>query len=264
MKRSLDNGMLLAVAVVAASCNASTGGELIEFDAFAAGPEAASGGEAYVFESPRGYTVTLRRAVLHVGAVYLNKSVQTSVGADTSCYLAGQYVAEVPGGFDVDVLEPTLQPFPVQGFATTDRAKTAEIWLSGGDIDAETDPTVVASVEGEATKDGETFPFDATITISESRVIPSTDPSQPGVNPICKQRIVTPIAVDLKPTDGGSLVVRIDPAGWFSNVEFDELELVDDDPPLYRFRDDSLDQPSRNLFNGLRANSGVYDVRWDE
>lgn len=247
-----------------ASCNGSTGGELVDFEAFAAGPEDAVAGEPYVFTTDRGFRVTLDKAVLHIGAVYLNQSVPTSVASDTSCYLAGLYVAEVPGGFDVDVLDPSPQPFPVPGFGTSERARTAEIWLSGGDIEAESDPTVIAQIEGTAEKDGETWAFDATITIGENRRLPAPDDAQPGSRPICKQRVITPISVDLAPVPEGSLLVRVNPAGWFANVSFDELEQVGTDPARYRFRDDSDDQPSRNLFNGLRANAGVYELGFSE
>ena len=257
MKRRVLASLVLALA----GCG-STGGELLEFEAYAAGPEGRTAGEPYTFVTDRGYEVTLTTAKLHIGAVYLNQSVPTSVSSDTSCYLAGQYVAEVAGGADVDLLDPGLQPLSARGFGTTERAKTAEIWLSGGDIDADVDPTVIARVEGVATRGAETFPFDATITIGENRALEPSDPAQPGARPICKQRIVSPIEIDLRPEAGGALVVRVDPAGWFDNVSFDELEQVDDSPPLYRFRDDSLDQPSRNLFNGLRANSGVYELEW--
>lgn len=245
------------------ACNGSTGGELVEFEAYAAGPEDAVQGEPYVFTTARGFRVTLERAMLHIGGVYLNQSVPTSVAADTSCYLAGLYVAEVTGGFDVDVLDPAPQAFPVAGFGTSERAKTAEIWLSGGELEAETDPTVIADLEGVAEKDGQTWPFEATITIGENRKLPA-DETQPGSRPICKQRVITPIAVDLAASDGGALLVRVDPRGWFANVSFDELEEVDSDPPRYRFRDDSEDQPSRNLFNGLRANAGVYQLTFSE
>lgn len=245
-------------------CRGSTGGDLVEIEAFAAGPASLEPGEPYVFETAHGYTVTLTKAVLHIGAVYLNKSVPTSVSSDTSCYLAGQYVAEVPGGLDVDVLDPKLQPFSVRGFGTTEEAKTAEVWLSGGDIEAASDPTIIASIEGSAERDGEVIPFEARITIGQNRAIAPTDPAQPGARPICKQRIVTPIQTDLVPSEEGALVVRVDPAGWFSNVDFADVEQVSEDPPLYRFRDDALDQPSRNLFNGLRANAGVYELSWQE
>jgi hypothetical protein len=248
-------------AALAAGCIGTTGGELVEFDAYAAGPADAVEGESRRFETGRGYQVEVTRATLHIGALYLNKSRPTSVASDTSCTLAGIYVAEVPGGLDVDVLSPALQKFPVRGFATTERAPTAEVWLTGGDINAQSDSTVIAAVAGTAEKDGATYPFEGSITISENRLVTPSDPAQPGAKPICKERVVTPILVDITPSAGGRLVVRVDPAGWFQNVDFERLE---ESGGVYRFRDDSEDQPSDNLYSGIRAASGVYDFAWED
>lgn len=257
--------LLLAPLLLAAlSCNGSTGGELFEFEARAAGAAAAVPGQAYVFDNDRGYTVTLTKATLHVGAVYLNRSVPTSVASDTSCILPGIYVAEVTAGLDIDALDPTPRPFPELGYATSDAAKTAELWLTGGDIDAPEDPTLIASVEGTAVGPGGAFPFVGSVTIGQNRQKPPLDPAQPGSKPICKQRVVTPIAVNLTPSAGGALLLRVDPAGWFGNVEFSELERIVDEPPLYAFRDDGEDQPSQNLYAGVRANAGVYTISWED
>jgi len=253
---------LLVLAI--AACTGSTGGEVTELEAFAAGPEGLEPGQPYVFENDHGFTVTLTKAIVHIGAVYMNETVPTSVASETSCYLPGLYVVEVPGGFDVDALDRELQPFPVPGFATTNRARTGELWLSGGDLEADNDSTLILDVEGEAERSGEVFPFEAQLTIGDNRKEPADDPAQPGARPICKQRVVTPLSVDITPSVGGRLVLRIEPAGWFSNVQFDRLEQVDASPPRYRFRDDSDDQPSRNLFNGLRASAGVYQLLWED
>jgi hypothetical protein len=248
----------LALVVVLTSCNGSTGGDLFEFDAYASGPEGAANG-TYTFVTDRGYEVTLTRATLHIGALYLNQSVPTSVSSDTSCILPGIYVAEVTSGLEVDALDATPRRFPSRGFASSDRARTAEVWLSGGDLFAETDPTAIAIIEGTATKGGETHPFSAHLTISDNRKVAASDPALPGAKPICKERVVTPIRVDTAPEPGGSLLVRVDPAGWFGNVEFEELELGADG---YRFRDDDGDQPSRALYAGIRSNAGVYEIEW--
>ncbi len=254
---------LAVLGLGSASCLSSTGGSRFAFDAFVGGPEGASDGE-YTFENDRGFEVTLTTARLHVGAIYLNESLPTSVASDTSCALAGIYVAEVHAGIDVDVLDPALVELPQQGASTNDHAQTAEVWLSSGDIDAPSDPTIVAFVEGTATRGGDAYPFRGSITIGSNRVVVPTDPALPGAKPICKQRVVTPIRVDLTPQDGGSLVMRIDPAGWFGNVDFSKLEQTDDDPVLYEFRDDDGDAPSRNLYAGIRANAGVYAIQWHE
>jgi len=264
MRRPHLLGAALLAASCAISCLGSTGGELVEFDAYAAGPETLDSSGVYQFENQLGYAVTLTKATLHIGAVYLNKSVPTSTSQDTSCYLPGVYSAEVTNGFDVDVLDPELQAFPVRGVSTTDHASTAEVWLTGGAIDAETDPTKIAVVAGVASRDGVQFPFEGTVTINKNRITIQPDPALPGAKPICKQRIVTPIDVNIDATEGGALIVRVDPADWFQNVDFAVLEQVDTSPILYRFRDDSEDQPSRNLFSGIRANAGVYRLTFED
>jgi hypothetical protein len=257
---------LLPVLSLSAGCVGTTGGDLFTFSAFAAGPEdaeAAPGG-SYSFTSGRGYTVSLTRAKLHIGAVYLNKSVPSSVATNTSCALAGIYTAEVTTGLDVDVLSSSPQPFPKPGFATSERAPTGEIWLNGADINSPSDPTVILDMAGTAEKDGVSYPFDGQVTISDNRASPADDPAQPGEHPICKQRIVTPIAIDVQPTAGGRLLVRVDPRGWFGNVDFVDLERVSDAPPLYRIADSSENPPSKNLYIGLRSSSGVYSFHWQD
>jgi len=252
------------VSAAVAGCVGTTGGELTSFDAYAAGPADARPGEPYTFETSRGYTVVLSRATLHVGAVYLNRSRPSSVSADTSCQLAGIYVAEVTSGLDVDVLSPALQPFPEPGFATTEHARTAEVWLFGnGDINEVNDDTAILDIAGTATKDGQTIPFEGRVTISDNRVVPPPSPAAPGAHPICKQRIVTPIPVDLDVEAGKDLILRVDPRGFFRNVDFGALAQIADDPPLYRFEDDSSDQPSTTLYSGLRASVGTYTLTWE-
>lgn len=247
--------------LLGAACIGTTGGELVAFDALAGGPAAHDGG-AYAFETGRGYGVRLDLATIHVGALYLNQSQPTSVSRDTSCVLAGIYVGELTEGLDVDLLSGALVPFPVEGSGTSERARTAEVWLSGGNIDAQSDPTIIARVAGEATRGGERWPFEGSITISTNRQKPAPDPALPGSEPICKQRVVSPIPVDLELSDGGTLVLRVDPARWFDNVDFAQLEQVGDDPPAYRFRDDDSDQPSRNLYGGVRS-SVAFSVSFE-
>jgi hypothetical protein len=264
VKLRLSAASLVLLMPLLGSCVGTTGGEILELDAFAAGPADARAGQPYTFETSRGYTVSLTRAKLHVGAVYLNRSRPGSVSQDTSCQLTGIYVAEVVSGLDIDVLSPALQPFPEQGFATTEHASTAEVWLFGrGDINDASDTTVILDVAGTASKGGEDRPFEGKITISDNRVVPPPTAATPGAHPICKQRIVSPIPIDLDLEPGKSLVLRVDPRGFFANVEFAKLEQVASDPPLYRFRDDSGDQPSTTLYSGLRASVGTYSATWE-
>ncbi len=252
-------GVALGSMLVPLSCVGSTGGDLLDLQAFAAGPRDAVAGSPYVFVSGRGFQVRLTRAKLHIGAVYLNRSRPTSVSSETVCTLAGIYVAEVPGPVDVDVLDPRLQPFSVKGRATTDFAPTGEIWLSGGDVNSVADPTVILDVAGTASRDGVDYPFEGALTIGENRVPEVLDAALPGAKPICKERVVSPIDTSITPTVGGKLVVRVSPQGWFANVDFSRLEKVGD---VFRFHDASDDQPSTNLFLGLRSSAGSYDFEW--
>ena len=101
-------------------CVGTTGGDLLELDAYAAGPSDGEGARA--FQNSRGYRVELSEARFFVGGIYLNRSQPTSVSSDTSCSLAGIYVAEVLGGRELDLLSSAPQRFPSPGFATSERA----------------------------------------------------------------------------------------------------------------------------------------------
>ncbi len=245
--------------VLTASCVGTTGSGLVTFRATASGLHDVDAKQP--FTSGLGYAVTLARAKLHVGAVYLNRSVPTSGAQATSCILPGIYVAEVLGGLDVDVLDPTPQAFPVSGDGTADHASAGEVWLTGGDVTADDDATVILDVAGTASKGGATFPFEGALTIGKNRSLAPPDPSQPGANPICKQRIVTPIAIDLTPTEGGALTVRIDPRAIFDGVDF-SLAAPDDSTPPHFVIPDERGGISDQLFHGLRSNAGVYDLHF--
>lgn len=246
--------------VVPTACIGTTGSDLVAFRAFAAGPEGVSG--ATTFTNGRGWTITLTRAKVHVGALYLNRSVPVSGGQERECFLPGVYVAQVLRGVDVDALDPRPQAFPEEGNGTADRAVTGEVWLTGGPVDALDDRTIIADVAGSATREGTSMRFEGTITIGRNRATAQTDPARPGANPLCAERIVTPIPIDITPTNGGSLVVRIDPRAWFANVELGELTPVSPATDLRRFPDATDGQPATNLYRGLRASSGVYTFSW--
>jgi hypothetical protein len=254
--------LLLLPLLCTVGCVGTAGGELFEFSAFAAGPENAAG-QSYAFSQPSfGYDIVLTRARLHVGAIYLNRAVPLSGAGAEPCVLPGIYSAEVTTGFDVDVLSPTLQPFPARGFATTDRAFTGEVWLTGGDVNDDSDPTLILDLAGTASKAETVFPFEAKLTISNNRVVPPPNPALPGGKPICKERIVSNILVDLTPEPGQSLRLRIDPAGFFTNVDFSTLGDPSADG-IYRFEDERGANPaSKNLYDGIHHNSGVYSFSW--
>lgn len=252
--------LTVALAAPASACIGTTGSELVTFRAYAAGPRDARVGLRFV--NGRGWTITLDRARLRIGAVYLNRSVPVSGGQERECFLPGVYVAEVLRGLDVDVLDPTPQPFPDPGSGTKDRAITGEVWLTGGRVDALDDRTVIADVAGTASRGAESMRFEGTITIGRNRAAPNVDPARPGSNPLCAERIVTPIPVDITPQSEGALLVRADPRAWFANVELGELEPVSPESDLRVFPDESVGQPATNLYRGVRAASSGYELTW--
>lgn len=254
--------LALALALGTAACVGTTGSEVVGFDAYAAGPEDARG-PGYTFATGRGYAVTLDRMKLRVGGVYLNRSLPVSGGQERTCFLAGVYVGQVASSLVVDVLDGRLQRFPERGVGTRDRALAGEVWLTGRRVDADDDPSVILDVAGTARRGAEAFPFEGRLTIGKNRRPPTNDPVRPGADPLCSQRIVSPIPVDVVPEDGGALIVRVDPRGVFANVEFAELAPVSAGSSAYAFADGSAGQPSTALYAGMRAASGVYSLRWN-
>lgn len=257
LRRSLA---ALLVALAPFGCVGTTGGELLELRAYAAGPSGAAG--SLSFQNSLGYEVELTEARLFVGGIYLNRSRPVSVSSDTSCSLAGIYVAEVLSGRDVDLLSGEPQAFPSMGFATTERAQTGEVWLSAGDVNQASSSTLVLRVAGRAARSGRSVPFEGKLSIGQNRIVATTDAGLPGQHPICKQRIVSPIALDLKPSPERSLLLRVDPRAMFANVDFETLS--ERDGTRYFADQTGVDQGSDNLYAGLRRSSGVYEFGWLE
>ena len=116
----------------------------------------------------------------------------------------------------------------------------------------------IFDVAGTATKGDASYPFEGALTIGKNRIVPPQDAAQPGSNPLCQQRIVTPIDTNVTPGEGGALLVRIDPSGILQSVDFSQLEQASAEPPLYRFRNKNEGQPDLNVMNGLRSRDAVY------
>lgn len=241
-------------------CGGSTGSGLVTFEGTASGPSDLDGGPLS-FMSGIGAAVTLTKADLHLGAVYLNQSVPLSGAAAEPCISTGVYVAEIFGPIDVDLLSSSSVRFPTSGEGTETEAKTAEVWLTDGDVNAAEDPTVILDVEGSADQAGQTYPFTASVTIGSNRTPQVTNPAMPSANPICHKRIVSPIAVDITPTNGGTLELVIDPRPMFNAVDFSKATRVSEMPPAYQIPDTS-DGPGGSLFQGMTADFGVYSFTW--
>jgi hypothetical protein len=260
--------VIATLAAALAGCGGSTGSGLVTFAAAGAGPGDAPGSTPWAFDTSAGFHVELTRATLHVGAVYLNASPPISGAGETSCILPGVYIAEVIKGRDIDLLSPTPQPFPTKGEGKTDPASIGEVWLMGTrDVNETVDPTPILVIAGAASKAGVTRSFSGTLTISKNRK--KTPPTAtPWANPICKERIVTPIRIDVVPRDTGTLVMRADPRQLLASVDFDDptflmRDAVAGDATRVVFDDNASTSPGLNLYIGLRATS-TYSFEWTD
>jgi len=268
MRRALASGAF----VLAIACVGTTGGELVDFPAAAAGAANATSPLLFDETTIAGHTyhVTLTEASLHIGALYLDQALPVSGAGDLTCILPSTYTAEVLGtpldggaaGLDVDLLSPTPQSFASGGHGTTTPSLAAQIWLTGGDVNAVEDDTPILVVQGTATDDANaTYPFQGTITISTNR-IPTNQTT--GSNPPCRERIISPIPTTTTVQTTGGLLLRVDARQLFADVDFSALT---QSGSTYVFSNDpssaSYTQPSINLWNNLRS-TATYDFEWSE
>ncbi|MFI5300727.1 MAG: hypothetical protein ACHREM_21810 [Polyangiales bacterium] len=257
----------LALSASVVSCaNGQTGGALVQFHAYARGVDAASG--SLTFDTENGFHVQLTSAFMRIGAVYMRLGQTNAGSANSSCVGDTTYGLQVPGGIEVDLLSSQLQEFSVLGDATSDLDQSGELWLTGGDINASIDATPIVQVAGLATKGSGVFPFLATITISSNRLLAPSNPAQPGQNPICKQRIIVPIPLQIQPSVGGDLALTIDPRPWFDSIDFGDLPVSTDDPNAYEIPDLSNGSGTgvtegRTFFNSVtQASATQYRFDW--
>lgn len=243
-----------------AGCIQTTGGRLVSFSAEASGDPAVVTGGPLTFTTASGYDVTLTRAQLTVGALYLNQQNPETYALEQACVQPGIYSGEVRGGLTLDALSATAVPFPVAGNGNDLPTRAAELWLTSGDVFATEDRTPILEVAGTARRGADTFPFEGTLSIGSNRAIPPRNPALPGSNPLCAQRIVRPIPFDATLAEASTVALVVDPRAFFVAVDFAGLTRVSDAPLLYRFVDDvaSPAQPDKALYNALRSAVGPY------
>jgi hypothetical protein len=219
---------LIALALMGASCNGTTGDQLISFSAFARGTDgAAKAFTTYDASGNPAYSVQLLRASMYVGALYFDES-PPSTGFDTpECITPDIYAAQVPGGLEIDLLSTAPQAFSAPGNGSADVALSWDLWLTNGDINGPNLGVHIIDLLGVATRlsDHAPFAFGAIVTINPvtgdvagARLTPVTNDDLPGQYPICKDRILAiGLASPLAFFQGGTLNVTIDPRVWFNN-----------------------------------------------
>jgi hypothetical protein len=248
---------LLPAIALTISCNGTTGFELVNFYAAARGPSDAVKGQPYTFDLD-GQQVTLTKATLHVGALYLTQSVPTSGGGPAPCVLPGTYdgvfVGEVRGGGDVDLLDPSPQPLSVTGEGSTIPAASGQVWLTHGDVNGD-DPLPVVTLEGSVVVGGETRTFAGGVALNAVAGSTASNSLLPGESQICMIRIVSGIPVDLTLAQAGTLVLVVDPKKLLANANFATTS-----SPI-ELTGDQSNQPSINLYDNLKS-VGPYRFEW--
>jgi hypothetical protein len=266
------HSLAVVASLALSACLGTTGNAIVHFQAAAAGPADAVAGAPLEFTNFTGWHVVLTKATLHVGAMYLLQTLPTSGGGPAACVLPGTYVAEVTTdqgaidgiGIDVDLLSPRPKPFRNGGQGIDLAARAGQVWLTGVEVDQVSDQTTILSAEGTADRNGQFVPFVAKLTIGQNRIVKPADSTKPGSDPICRQRVVSPIRVDLVPRGSGTLMLRIDPRHQlFDSVDFSELKPLPGNPQRYGFVDDSSDVPSATLYSGLRGAGPLYQFSWE-
>lgn len=267
--RCLFSSLMLACS---AGCGeGSTGSGTVDVEVAFQGVETQGG--SYRFITPLGYVVELSEASLWVGAVYANELVPTPGSQELPCVLPGIYVLEATQGLWIDALDAHTQVLPTPARAIQERGRMVELWLKseGVDINAADDAAVVATYVGRASRDESSWSFRGEVSIGRQRRTPDPDPTRPGANPICKERIVRGLPLDFTPSQAGSLVVAVDPAIWFAEVNFAELNSAaasvrtgrgDENPDMvFEIEDDNTTQAGLAVFRGIRS-AAAYQARW--
>ncbi|MEO7113058.1 MAG: hypothetical protein ABI183_21650, partial [Polyangiaceae bacterium] len=114
-------------------------------------------------------------------------------------------------------------------------------------------------LEGTATRGSDARPFTASISIGQNRL--GTAGSVAGADPICKERIVSPISAKIVLAQSGTLHLVIDPRLLFVNIDFEALSPASSGAG-YAFKDDSSDQPSAALYSALRSAGTLYSLQF--
>ena len=179
------------------------------FPAAAAGPADAHPGQPFRSRPTADGDVVLTEATLHVGAVYLDQSAPVSGATEHRLHPDRAPTSRRRqrdlrrARLDVDLLSPSLQPFPAAGSGTTiPPALVGQVWLTGGDINTVSDPsppTAILVVAGTAVSGATTIPFTGRITIGSNRQ--TSGSAAAGGDSICKERIVSPIATSRRRRD---------------------------------------------------------------
>jgi hypothetical protein len=290
MKRPVVWAVVVPLAAAAlaplasAGCAGGTGSKRFTFEARAGGVDREASGGPFTFTNQTGWTITLTKADVTIGPIYLNVVPPLRDNAQTFLDLfvktawahgeghlsEGRIVGEVLGQLRFSALSSELISFPVTGSLTQEEVRTAEVWFypeAGVSPDTTKIDTVALDVAGEATKGGSTIHFRGALKLDDAWQ-PDVPAGSRATSPITDIRRVRGIQATFFPIEGGHLELRFDVTRLFRGADFSNLTSNPSDKDgtkaLVQAKTGKVttDQVMTNLFQGLRSSSGTYAVRW--
>ena len=275
-------GLAVALAILVAPCGSCTGGTGSQRFSFAArvrGTAPSTAGE-YRFVNEKGWHITLTRATVTLGPVYLNvipplRDAEASVWdlvirpawAHGEMHLgAGRIVGEVLSQVTFDALSNESTPFPTNGTVTQEQVRTAEVWFfpePGTPADATKLATIALDIAGSAQRDGELVKFRGLLKLDDSWTSDQNAGSR-GNQSITDIRKVRGIGADLFPSEGGVLELGFDVRRLLRGADFASLSgnKSDADGTKVLTPGKAGDQVMTNLYQGLHEVDQTYSVRW--
>ena len=269
-----------ALVVLLCGCAGGTGSERFEFEARVQGTAPAKGADDYVFVNEAGWQVTLERAKVTLGPVYLNviPPLRDSTSSIWDWVIrpawahgeehlnAGRVVGEVLSLVTFDALSRELVTFPTRGTMTQEQVRTADIWFSpepGTSADAQKIDTIALDVAGTAARERRVVRFRGALKLDASWIADQTLGTR-GNQSIAAIRKVRGIPASFFPENGGALEITFDVKRLLRGADFANLEAnkSDSDGTKVLVPGKAGDQVMTNLFQGLREADGTYRVRW--
>lgn len=263
---------------LAGGCAGGTGSRRFSFEARVAGVGPATA-DSHTFSNEKGWVISLSRADVTLGPVYLNVLVPLG---DSSASLwgffvrpawaqgeghlgAGRVVGEVLSQVSFDALSTKPVSFPERGSITQEEVRTVEVWFYSA-RGVSRDP-VVLEVAGTATRADQSVRFRGALELNADWIDEQTA-GQRGRQSLTAIRQVRGIPAPFFPDEGGALQIQFDVSRLFRGADFSSLKdsPTDADGTKVLVQEQSAtknrDQVMTNLYQGLRETGGTYSVRW--